>query len=229
MANDHWREEREDLKRRKKAIQWERTALEDGGRVWREVVNRIQTFEKDMKAQMQKLSVHSISQQERDEGMTTLLGSMDKIMEFLEQRLQEAEEKDWKLLICCIGAELEAFREGREMLIGAFGLRQTLVRDKEENRLLDDAENAVSAPDSLPDALLPQGEVSAEEDASADYDYGTGSTVLSKANPTSHLGKERRNELLPDLATTEIAPSTASRSSESENDDPGPDFLISHT
>jgi hypothetical protein len=259
MANEHWREEREELKRRKKAIERERTALEDGGRVWREVMNEVQTFEKDLKAQMQKLSINSTSQQERDEGMATLLSKMEKTMDLLEGRLQDAEQKDWKLLICCIGAELEAFREGREMLTDASGLGHTHAQGKQENGPVDDGDDgdnvkaaaaASISVDFLTDAPLPQPEASLTEDATTDheyeYEYGTGSAILSKARPTRDTninGNDRHNELLlPDRARAEtgtgpgkgkgtgtVLPYVDSRSSESENDDPGPDFLISHT
>ncbi len=239
MANDHWRDEREDLRRRKEAIEWEKTALQDGGRVWREVVTEIQTFEKDLKGQMQKLSMGPVSQQERDEGMTAVLNSMDKTMEFLERHLQEAEEKHWKLLICCMGAELEAFREGREILIDASGLRDTHVeQEAEQNGSLEEGDTSAAAPESPDEAFLPLAKADAdtEGDSTLDYGYGTGSTVLSRPNPDQKGdGKRTSSELLPDLATARTRTGTGtgidSRSSESEleDDDPGPDFLISHT
>jgi hypothetical protein len=249
MANDYWREEREELNRRRKAIEWERRALEDGGRVWREVINEVQTFEKDLKAQMQKLFVNSTSQQERDEGMATLLDKMDKTMNFLEGRLQHAEEKDWKLLICCIGAELEAFREGREMLTDVSGLGHLNTQGKQENGPVADANNATTAPsapvDFLTDTLPRHPEASPDEEATSnpEYEYGTGSAILFNARPTrdaDNNGKDRNGEVLLDRARGEKGTGTGtgtgtpplftdSRSSESENDDPGPDFLISHT
>jgi len=249
MANDHWREEREELNRRRKDMGRERRALEDGGRVWRKVMNEVQTFEKDLKAQMQKLFISSTSQQQRDEGMTTLLSKMDKTMGFLESRLQEAEEKDWKLLICCIGAELEAFREGKEMLTDVSGLGHLNAQGKQEDGLIADGDNATvvsPAPvDFLTDTLLRHPEASPDEEATThhDYEYGTGSAILNKARSTrdtSVNGQDRNDELLPERAREERGTSagtatgtpplfTDSRSSESENDDPGPDFLISHT
>jgi hypothetical protein len=251
MANEHWHAEREELNRRRKAIEWEKKALEEGGRVWREVMNGVRTFEKDLKAQMQKLSISSTSQQERNEGMATLLSKMDKTMDFLESRLEDAEAKDWKLLICCIGAELEAFKEGKDMLTDVSGLGHVNPQGKREGGPVADGNNTAavsSAPvDFLTDTLFRHPEASLDEEASTDheYKYGTGSAILHKARltrDTSINGKDRHDEPIPDRARGEIDLGTGtgtgtrtpplftdSRSSESENDDPGPDFLISHT
>jgi hypothetical protein len=253
MATEHWRAEQEDLKRRKEAIELEMTALQEGGKVWRKVVIEIQAFEKDLKIQMQKLSIGTISQHERDDGMATLLRGMDNVMGFLDQSLQEAEDKDWKLLICCIGAELEAFREGREILIQASGLRDTNApKEGEQNGVLDNergdaaAASTSTAPKSRVEPFLHQPQVSLnpqDEQSPTDYGCGSGSTILSnpfRPNPSKHDtdGTRAEHDLLPNLARTETETGTEevarfdSRSSSSEiseNDDPGPDFLISHT
>lgn len=235
MANEHWREEREALERRKKSIQHEKTALEEGGKIWREVVTEVQTFEQNLKTHMQHLSKGSISQQERDEGMAIVLDSMNKIIEdVLERRLQEAEEKDWKLLICCVGAELEAFREGREMLVQASGLRMrgTAGERKQGDGLLDDGEFPPTPPAATAtgskeeDFFTQQHQDPLQEDDSkgtSTFDYGTGSVILSPIS-TGDGGT------VPSRALSGKPTSSAdSRSSESEDDDPGPDFLISHS
>lgn len=107
--------------------------------------------EREALAQMQKLSHDSITQHERDEGMMDVLSSMDKTMQLLERRLQEADEKDWKLSLCCMGAEFEAFREGREMLLEASGLGD--IAETEPNELLDLRQEhaAVPSPPDSPD------------------------------------------------------------------------------
>ncbi|KAF7502226.1 hypothetical protein GJ744_006424 [Endocarpon pusillum] len=225
MAKDHWHEEREDLIRRKEAIHMEKTALEEGGQVWREVVTKIQSFEKFLKAQMQQLSVPSTSQRERDEGMASVLNSMDKVMEFLERHAQEAESKQWKLLICCIGAELEAFREGRQMLIEASGFRNGQIQKEEQNELLDYGGNG----DTNAEPFLDQSQARLEDDANMNSSHRTESAILSNARPAGEGDEERSPKLLPDSPRPKPGLSAESRSSESEDDDPGPDFLISHT
>jgi chromosome segregation ATPase len=221
MASEHWREERESLERRKEAIRRERTALEDGGRVWRQAVAEIGTLEQNLRGQMQKLLMGSMLQQERDEGMAAVLGSMEKTMEVLERRLQEAEEKDWRLLICCIGAELEGLREGREILLEASsGLRED-PHTQNKNGLPEGREDPSDLALTPPsEDFLRQPTVSAEEDAT--LDHGTERPIVS-SEPVGD-GQERNNKLPPSRART----GSDSRS-ESEDDDPGPDFLISHT
>ncbi|KAL6401726.1 hypothetical protein AUP68_15605 [Ilyonectria robusta] len=49
------------------------------------------------------------------------LARMDSVVQELEQRLQLAEDKHWNLLICAIGAELEAFVEAQGLLKATFG------------------------------------------------------------------------------------------------------------
>jgi hypothetical protein len=46
------------------------------------------------------------------------LNKMGTIVRDLERKAREAEEKGWNLLICAIGAELEAFREGEGLFRG---------------------------------------------------------------------------------------------------------------
>lgn len=246
MATEHWRMEQADLKRRRESIERERMALVDGRRVWRDVVTEIHMFEEDLKAQMQKLSLESISQQDRGEGMLAVLGRMASVMEYLERQLQEAEEKDWNLLICCIGAELEAFRQGRQILIEASGLQDTQVQQEgERNALLgdndgDDAAAAATAtsaraPKTLNHALL------SHPGANTTMDYALGRSIVpSYPAPTAERRERSRsprstgrehNLLLADPAPTEAGPrkdSAIDSRSESDDDDPGSDFLVSH-
>jgi hypothetical protein len=65
-----------------------------------------------------------LSQQDIIRGQLPLL---DKSIVELEGHMQTAETNGWNLLICAIGAELEAFREAREML------REIVGDDKEES------------------------------------------------------------------------------------------------
>jgi len=47
------------------------------------------------------------------------VGRMEEVIEKLEENVKVAEEEGWKLLICAIGAELAAFKEGEGILRGA--------------------------------------------------------------------------------------------------------------
>src|SRR5690606_13824628 len=54
-----------------------------------------------------------------EQAMFAQLDKMRAVMEGLEERVHVAEENGWNLLICAIGAELEAFRQAEGMLRGA--------------------------------------------------------------------------------------------------------------
>jgi hypothetical protein len=51
-----------------------------------------------------------------EQAMRNQLAKIHTVMASLEERLHVAEEKGWKLLICAIGAELEAFRQAEGLL-----------------------------------------------------------------------------------------------------------------
>lgn len=117
MAKKQWQDEHEAIKRRQTGVQLERDALRNGGRVWEEVVDEITAFEKALRQEMHRLSNGSEYAQTTSESrLMGIISKMDQTTEYLEQKLFLADEKDWKLLVVAIGAELEAFKEGRGIL-----------------------------------------------------------------------------------------------------------------
>lgn len=92
------------------ATEKEKEALEQGATMWSETISLVMNFEEDLRRQMnegQQLAIQDLRQQ---------LTRMTNIVRDLEGKAREAEEKRWNLLICAIGAELEAFREGEGLL-----------------------------------------------------------------------------------------------------------------
>lgn len=131
IAQEHWNSEREDLQRRQQEVDGEILALEEGGGVWKQAMADVSGFEKRLRANMR----HYIELQEQatgpNDGQTedtmeevaaNVAGDLDKTTRHLEANLEHAMDKDWKLLVCCIAAELEALREASKMLLPAFGL-----------------------------------------------------------------------------------------------------------
>lgn len=131
VAQEHWKSEQEHLQRRQQEVDAEIQALEEGGGVWKQAMTDVSGFEKRLRANMK----HCIELQERDSGSDdactldtrrevagSVAEDLEKTTKRLEAHLELAEDKDWKLLICCIAAELEALREARGMLLPAFGL-----------------------------------------------------------------------------------------------------------
>lgn len=130
MAQELWKSEQEGLQKRQQEVDAEILALEEGGGVWKQTMADASGFEKRLRANMR----HYIQLQEQATGpsseqKTTMENiaanvseDLDKTTRRLETHLGLAEDKDWKLLVCCVAAELEALREARKMLLPAFGL-----------------------------------------------------------------------------------------------------------
>ncbi|KAK2761364.1 hypothetical protein FQN54_001886 [Arachnomyces sp. PD_36] len=130
MAKEHWRSEQLGLRKRQRGVDSEIAALREGGFVWRSVVSKVADFENmlrkemnDLQTQSQLLDSHKPSSGPSDSSrVRTILKEMNNTSDFLEAKLSLSEEKDWKLLVCCITAELEAFREAKTVLLGSLQL-----------------------------------------------------------------------------------------------------------
>ena len=114
-AIEAWTLEKEALEEQKEQCKTEAEALRDGIVMWEDVLALVKEFEKSLKSQ---LSSSSPSQATKE----TLLRGIEDIIEKLDQRLTVAEERNWKLLVCSIGTELQAFKEAREMMRQSLGL-----------------------------------------------------------------------------------------------------------
>lgn len=131
MAEEHWKMERDRLHRRQHEVDAEILALEEGGGVWKQAIADVSGFEKRLRANMRHyIEIQSSAtdsnntqlSETMEEVATNVSEDLDKTIQRLETHLELAEKKDWKLLVCCIAAELEALREARGMLLPAFGL-----------------------------------------------------------------------------------------------------------
>ena len=140
MAKDHYTEELHALKDRLSAVEAEKNALEDGSAVWEEVVQEVNSIEKLLREEMQKMQAPLLERTEGRgpavEGMEKILKRMRKARSRIENKLDLAETKNWKLLVCCIGAELEAMIEGQDVLEGALrasGSQDDVAEKKRSN------------------------------------------------------------------------------------------------
>ncbi|KAL2870249.1 uncharacterized protein BJX67DRAFT_278941 [Aspergillus lucknowensis] len=133
MAQEHWEQEQSELRRRQEDVVAEIDALEEGGGLWKEVVEHISGFEKRLRATMRRsiqtqsqlLQARGPSGSKRENSLIRgIMEDLSQTTELVERHLEHAEEKDWKLLICCISAELQALREAREMLLKAFDVSE---------------------------------------------------------------------------------------------------------
>jgi hypothetical protein len=121
MAKEYWDSEYKAAKRRWRTVRKGQIALEEGAVVWKDVITEIAEFEKFLRQESGNLDP-SGKGKEKDAAAepTDILAKMDDTIRSIEEKLQDVESKNWKLLEVCIGAELEAFKQGRDMLADAF-------------------------------------------------------------------------------------------------------------
>ena len=119
MAREQYAEEQDILRKQFDHVKNERVALEDGSEVWKEVVGEVAAVEKLLRREMQEMKAPSLSEEDTGNatrGMRKILEQMSKARSRVESHLETSEARDWKLLVCCIGAELEAMNEGQSVL-----------------------------------------------------------------------------------------------------------------
>ncbi|KAL2417773.1 hypothetical protein ABEF95_010241 [Exophiala dermatitidis] len=253
MAEDQWTSEVETLNLRKSNVEKEMRALEEGSRLWKSVVHRVVAFEKALRAQMKDLSqsqlgsfgggddsITSNGTSAEDASLHAVLSELSALIAFLEEALAEAETHDWKLLICSIGAELAACQQARDELLQTMGVED---RNFEES--------------STKDALVQQHDYETQGDLLSDGPVGTNQMVSHSPAESSNqslqdtlrefggaTGPDRKNKGDSGLGVESTCPkpeaaddndlvvrsrTAADQRSESEDDDPGPEFLVSHT
>ncbi|KAM7190099.1 hypothetical protein V8F33_009686 [Rhypophila sp. PSN 637] len=121
MAREWWEGEVRILERRKQEVDKERTALEEGVEVWKSAVELITNFETGLRQELRGGQAENGGKGKNvaltpEQAMYGQLEKMATVMAGLGECLQIAEERGWNLLICAIGAELEAFREAEALL-----------------------------------------------------------------------------------------------------------------
>lgn len=124
-------------------------ALESGARIWEEAVDGVTGFEAQLKEAMGNLrgnlgsgKIDAASDASDEKGnMRQILVIMQEVLERLETAFQEADKNGWTLLVCSIGAELEAFRQGHEILLQASAMStdtEPIAASKPDLLQLDD-------------------------------------------------------------------------------------------
>lgn len=149
LAQTAFKKEKEALLGRQQAIATEREALEDGAIVWKDVVKEVSEFERSLREDMAKLSNGSTSSSDNSEqasdGIGELLTHLDGTTTQLESKYKLAESRNWKLLVAAIGAELEAFLKGKQILERA--LRAATDVEPCESLVAEDGKSRTSVVD----------------------------------------------------------------------------------
>ncbi|KAM0802662.1 hypothetical protein BDR22DRAFT_887452 [Usnea florida] len=155
MAREQYMEEQDILRKRSDDVEAERAALEDGFGVWDEVVQEVHGVEKLLREAMQEMQAPLVQENGNSNairGMRKVLEQMSKARSQIESKLEVSEARDWKLLICCIGAELEAMTEGQTVLQGAL---EAAGRSEGEGYLIEEGNTSVTTTKPVSSVDLP--------------------------------------------------------------------------
>ncbi|KAK0640502.1 hypothetical protein DIS24_g9308 [Lasiodiplodia hormozganensis] len=136
LAREHWDQEQENVEKLRKETETERDALEQGAIMWNDVVHRISNFEKHIT----EATRHQSSDEDPTAEAKDLVAHLDETISYVESQLDLAEERGWKLLVACIGAELSALHEGRRMLEAMLQAAGEISPTLEREKLLGDVE-----------------------------------------------------------------------------------------
>ena len=216
MAKAQWRDEARALDAFKESVEEDMRALRDGREIWRTIVLEINAFEKWFKAEMKRPPQGPNT---HPENMHEILVRIEEMTETLDRHLQEALEKDWHLLIAAIGAELEAFREGKELFRKIAGLPPAADGD-----VFQRGEELVSLRGGAAD-----GTSFLQSEEGKQLGSSRGGAALFNGSNESLNATLREMKLGGQEELTEEVPRPVSEPrSESEDDGPGPDLLISH-
>ncbi|EXJ79330.1 hypothetical protein A1O3_08832 [Capronia epimyces CBS 606.96] len=252
MAEQQWTSEVEVLNFRKTEVEKEKRALEEGSKLWQQVVHRVLGFETELRAQTNDLSQSQLRAfggdaltetsvtAAKDGLLQVVFTKLCTLITFLEDALAKAESKNWNLLICSIGAELAAFDQAREVLQEMVGVDNSLPDHPSGNEDLVDAEQE-DAPQKdhmsgglvETDGIAPRspGESSNHSLEETLREFGKDLDRGKQKETYGGLGIElpRRGLDAVDNSLGSQSRTANDQTSESEDDDPGPEFLLSHT
>ncbi|KAH3912272.1 hypothetical protein HBH56_123990 [Parastagonospora nodorum] len=130
MAREYWSDEYTSLAEKCTELDADRGALDEGAIMWNDVINKVAEYETTLQSFMQDAG------RKNAPDPSLLLDQLETTISFLEEKLELATSKEWNLLVCAIGAELEAFVQGKAMLEDTLGVNRK-GKEKAMNELLD--------------------------------------------------------------------------------------------
>ncbi|KAF2663485.1 hypothetical protein BT63DRAFT_120416 [Microthyrium microscopicum] len=174
MAQDYWMSQSSSLSTEAKEARREKRALDSGSALWKACYSRIEAFERHLAREMRTLSPDNSTS-----SMVELLRKMSDVISEIEADMELATSKNWRLLVACIGAELEAFRQGREMLEQAWGIA------KEQD--IDTGADLIEHEESLPGDLEDEEE---EDGPQTVWNTPRASKILSQLDDDDESGDD---------------------------------------
>lgn len=116
MAREYWQDEYTRLAEKCEEVDVDRNALDEGAVMWKDVMERVTNYELGLQEFMRQAG------QGRPNDTSRMLDQMVSTIALLEEKWELASARSWNLLVCAVGAELEAFKQGRNLLEGALGV-----------------------------------------------------------------------------------------------------------
>ncbi|ETN38404.1 uncharacterized protein HMPREF1541_06439 [Cyphellophora europaea CBS 101466] len=213
MAQEQWTAEQALLERRRTNAEREQQALQQGAELWRAATERINAFEKGLRQRVQAGDPATGDH---------LTQSLDELMASLKTDIAVAEEKNWRLLMVCLGAELAALRRARTILTGE-ELPEPPAQLPPQTSVEEQTDDESGDP---PQDLLNGGGSHHFRSPSVGSNQSLQDT-LRQFNDTTDEGKEHARK--PAIAGAGAAENKLAHPGDSDDDDPGPDFLVSRT
>ena len=237
MAEEHFLEEQQTLTRLIEAAKFEQKECEEGVQVWEEVIRSVSAVETMLRTEMQRMTnlsppprpplLHHEIQSDSTNNESWESASETKIKKvhgeihhsilLLESKLYLARQRGWKLLVVCISAEVEAMREGEQVLSDALNLAPSSPHSSRR------------ADDDLMDADEGEGISPVVYRAHLD-DWPKEGTHLDGDSDIWGVPQHQKQQQQPQRLSHVRSAELLAEHSEDEYDDegPGPELLISH-
>ena len=120
VATENLQDELDRFRNQAKDLHQEKTALEQGSLIWLDVVEIVTSVEVTIRQEVEKLGIQKSMV---ETGSSANMQRLDQLLKLLRtaqtqisSKLDTAQKEGWNLLVCCIGAELQAIIDGSAIL-----------------------------------------------------------------------------------------------------------------
>ncbi|KAF2089171.1 hypothetical protein K490DRAFT_37892 [Saccharata proteae CBS 121410] len=200
MAKEYYQDKLGQLERKQKVNDKDRDALEEGAVIWEDIIERIMRYEEQVS---DALKSNNGPQTDAVAQTNELLAKLEDTIQYVESKHELAESRNWILLVCCIGAELNALMQGRSILESMLNVAQGI----EPGRV---------------------GEDQVDVDVAFKPSFRNGSSN-GDAESVATYEDFLRNTPSPETKMVPMRPSSNRQFHDHDHDDePDPELLISH-
>ncbi|KAH7353971.1 hypothetical protein B0T11DRAFT_287729 [Plectosphaerella cucumerina] len=222
MAVEWWEGELRILEARRKQVNKDREALEGGSELWQRSIKLVSDFEASLRSLMNGGTKGKSKDGTSPPGeiMEAQLSHMEEVIRELDNHLKEAEENNWNLLICAVGAELEAFQEAESVLRRSLGIDATQVLSSQDTEETKEEDKSTRQQSQKSDAEKDDGGDKPGYYPPSESDNEVPSDLLG-----AHDSHDEQDEPSPS-ETKKRTPPLFRR--ESSSNDPPPEFLAEH-